>query len=82
MTYFDAANDLKQPSYEVYGASVKFIDDTEPFSLAAGVINLTNRVYIDSAESSYSSPIGYHAGEHCIVIGVLNEQRANRAKEL
>ncbi|MGH8201129.1 MAG: TonB-dependent receptor domain-containing protein [Steroidobacteraceae bacterium] len=59
LTYFDAANDLKQPSYEVYGASVKFIDATEPFSLAAGVVNLTDRVYIDSAESGYFSPIGY-----------------------
>lgn len=58
-TCFDSTNVICQSTYEVYNASVRFIDSRYPVSLTAGVDNLTDRVYLESAASGYYSPIGY-----------------------
>lgn len=58
-TCFDSTNVICQPAYEVYNASVRFIASRHPVSLTAGVDNLADKAYLQSAESGFYSPIGY-----------------------
>src|SRR6185437_5471587 len=59
LTYFDAANTLGQPAYEVYNASVRFADPRNRYSLSAGVNNFTNKAYRVSGASAYYAVPGY-----------------------
>jgi iron complex outermembrane receptor protein len=59
LTYFDAANTLSQPSYEVYNASLRFSDSKNRFSATVGVTNFTDKAYRVSGASAYYAVPGY-----------------------
>lgn len=60
-TYFDAPNteQIAQPGYEVYNASLRFESVNERFTATAGVTNFTNEAYKVSVNSSLTAASGY-----------------------
>ena len=59
LTYFDAANTVGQPGYEVYNVSVRFSARKDLYSITAGVTNFTDKAYRVSGASAYYSTPGY-----------------------
>lgn len=59
LTFFDAANTIGQPGYEVYNASLRFSDRKERFTLNAGVNNFTNKAYRVGGASAFYAVPGY-----------------------
>lgn len=59
LTYFDAANTVGQPAYELYNASVRFSGPSDRYSVTAGVNNFTNKVYRVGGASAYYATPGY-----------------------
>jgi iron complex outermembrane receptor protein len=59
LTFFDAANTIGQPAYEVYNTSLRFSDRSNRFNVTAGVNNLSNKVYRVSGASAFYATPGY-----------------------
>jgi iron complex outermembrane receptor protein len=59
LTYFDAANTVGQPAYEVYNASLRFSDPKDRYSITAGINNFTDRVYRVGGASAFFATPGY-----------------------
>jgi iron complex outermembrane receptor protein len=59
LTFFDAANTIGQPAYEVYNASLRFADRSDRFNITAGVNNFTNKAYRVSGASAFYATPGY-----------------------
>lgn len=60
-TYFDPANteQIAQPNYTVYNASLRYLSSSERWSVTAGVTNLTDKQYRVSGNQSLAASAGY-----------------------
>jgi iron complex outermembrane receptor protein len=59
LIFFDAANTVGQPAYEVYNASLRFSDPQERYRVTAGVTNFMNKAYRVSGASAFYAIPGY-----------------------
>ena len=59
--YFDAPNteQIAQPGYEVFNASLRFQDRNDKYSVTAGMTNFSDEAYKVSGNSSLTAASGY-----------------------